>query len=140
MTAVMEAVRGDEATGERRSSPRVAVWQFHAEEVARAGLFYRELFDWRFAPVVDGLWGSVEAERQAGLDAAASITAGAPLLFPYVDVADLEATLAVVERLGGRTALPPWQADATTRLAVFTDPEGNRVGLIERRRGATVTS
>jgi uncharacterized protein len=134
MTAIMEAVRGDEAAGERRSPPRVAVWQLHAEEVARAGLFYRAVFDWRFAPVVDGLWGSVEAERQVGLDVAASITSGAPLLFPYVEVADLDVTLATVERLGGRTVLPPWQADATTRLAIFTDPEGNRVGLIERRR------
>lgn len=132
MTATLVAACGETA-GERRSPSKVLAWQIHAGDVARAGGFYREVFDWRFAPVVDGLWGSVEAHRQVGLDAAMSVASGPPLLFPYVDVADLEATLAIVERLGGRTVLPPWQADAAIRLAIFTDPEGNRVGLIERQ-------
>ena len=85
------------------------------------------------APVENGLWGSVAAQRQVGLDTAVSIVSGQPLTFPYVEVPDLEATLALVERLGGRTVLPPWQAEAAIRLALFTDPEGNRIGLIQRQ-------
>jgi predicted enzyme related to lactoylglutathione lyase len=135
VTVTIDAVRIDAAVArERRTAPRVAAWEIHAADVARAGAFYREVFAWRFAPVEHGLWGSVEAQRQVGLDAAVSVTSGPPMLFPYVEVADLEVTLAAVEREGGRTVLPPWQADAATRLALFTDPEGNRVGLIERRR------
>jgi uncharacterized protein len=135
VTAVMDGVRIDcPAAPEERTVPKVAAWEFHAADVARAGDFYREVFAWRLAPVEDGLWGSVATRQQVGLDAAVSIVSGQPLTFPYVEVADLEATLARVERLGGRTILPPWQADDATRLALFTDPEGNRIGLIQRRR------
>lgn len=142
MVAVLEAVRcavtaareTGPAAREAGPAPRPAVWELHAADVARAGAFYREVFAWRFAPVEQGLWGSVEARQQVGLDAAVSVTSGPPMLFPYVEVADLEATLAAVERQGGRVVLPPWQADAATRLALFTDPEGNRVGLLQRER------
>lgn len=135
VTVVMDGVRvGNVVVPEERIAPKVTAWEFHAEDVARAGDFYREVFAWRLAPVQNGLWGGVATCQQVGLDAAVSIVSGQPLTFPYVEVADLEATLARVERLGGRTILPPWQAEDATRLALFTDPEGNRVGLIQRRR------
>jgi hypothetical protein len=131
----MDAVRTDHlAAPEERAIPKVTAWEFHAADVARAGVFYQEVFAWRLAPVEHGLWGSVAARQQVGLDASVSIVSGPPLTFPYIEVADLEATLALVERLGGHTILPPWQAEAATRLALFTDPEGNRIGLLQRRR------
>lgn len=133
MTAVMDRVRIDDpAAPEERAIPKVTAWEFHATDVARAGVFYREVFAWHLTPVENGLWGSVAAHQQVGLDAAVSIVSGQPLTFPYVEVADLDATLALVERLGGRTILPPWQAETATRLALFTDPDGNRIGLIQR--------
>lgn len=49
----------------------------------------------------------------------------------YVSVDDLAATLAEIERLGGRTVLPPQQVPGGVTFAYFADPEGHVVGLLK---------
>ena len=46
----------------------------------------------------------------------------------YIEAEDLKATLAKVERLGGKTVMPPMKA-GPVELAMFADPEGNVIGL-----------
>lgn len=48
----------------------------------------------------------------------------------YVRVDDLDAYLSKVTDLGGEVQMPATQA-GDVRLAVFADPQGNSVGLIE---------
>ena len=49
----------------------------------------------------------------------------------YAQVDDLQAYLDKAERLGGKTVLPPTEIPDTVTLAMFTDPEGNMIGLIK---------
>jgi predicted enzyme related to lactoylglutathione lyase len=46
----------------------------------------------------------------------------------YIETEDLQGTLAKVEKLGGKTVMPPTKA-GPVELAMFADPEGNVIGL-----------
>jgi predicted enzyme related to lactoylglutathione lyase len=48
----------------------------------------------------------------------------------HARVEDLQATLDRVERLGGKTVLPPTEVPAGPKLAMFSDPAGNITGLL----------
>jgi uncharacterized protein len=50
-------------------------------------------------------------------------------LLVYVSTDDIEATLAKVESLGGKTVLAKTEIPQMGWWAVFSDPTGNRVGL-----------
>jgi len=52
----------------------------------------------------------------------------------YVQVEDLDAAVAKVERLGGKTILPPSQVPGGPKLAMFADPAGNVTGLLPGKR------
>ncbi len=48
----------------------------------------------------------------------------------YVRVGDLDPYLDQAEKLGGKRLVPPTDLPASAgRIAVFTDPDGNQVGL-----------
>jgi predicted enzyme related to lactoylglutathione lyase len=47
----------------------------------------------------------------------------------YISTDDIEATLAKVEELGGKTLLPKTEIPNMGWFAFFSDPTGNRVGL-----------
>lgn len=48
----------------------------------------------------------------------------------YAEVANLETTLAAVERRGGRAVVPPVDAPGGPRRAQVADPKGHRIGII----------
>jgi len=52
----------------------------------------------------------------------------------YAQVEDLQATLDRVERLGGKTILPPTEVPGGPKLAMFADPAGNVTGLLLGKR------
>jgi len=49
----------------------------------------------------------------------------------YITVADINATLAKAESLGGKTVVPRFSPDGNSHLALVADPEGNVLGLTE---------
>lgn len=49
----------------------------------------------------------------------------------YVGVRDLDASLRKIEQGGGRTVLAPTDVHGEAKIALFADPEGNVVGLVE---------
>ena len=49
----------------------------------------------------------------------------------YIEVDDLAAYLKKAESLGGRTITEPSDVPGGPRLAMFTDPEGHIVGLLQ---------
>ena len=91
--------------------------------------FYAKAFDWKLtdAPedyaMVDtganghGIGGGIGPSRN-----------GKSSMTFYIEAEDLKATLAKVERLGGKTVMPPMKA-GPVELAMFADPEGNVIGL-----------
>ena len=91
--------------------------------------FYSKAFDWKLtdAPqdyaMVDtganghGIGGGIGPSRD-----------GRSMVTFYIEAEDLAGTLAKVEKLGGRTVVPPTKA-GPVEIALFADPEGNVIGL-----------
>jgi uncharacterized protein len=94
--------------------------------------FYGEAFGWRMEPVIPN-YAMAYPDAEGGINGGigAAIDEGPGRVTFYVDVEDLEATLATLERLGGRCVLGPMDVPNGPRLALFADPEGHVVGLTE---------
>lgn len=54
----------------------------------------------------------------------------------YIGVEDVTATLAEIERHGGKVAAPRFEVPGVVVLGLFADPAGNRMGLVEMANGA----
>ena len=95
--------------------------------------FYTELFGWKIDSnnpmqygVVDtnGGPGGINGGVGPGYDGNARVTV-------YAKVENLQKTLARAEQLGGRTVLEPSDVPGGPKLAMFMDPTGNVVGIME---------
>lgn len=49
----------------------------------------------------------------------------------YVEVADLAAALKRAGDLGGKTLMEPHAVPGGPKIAMFADPDGNTIGLIQ---------
>jgi predicted enzyme related to lactoylglutathione lyase len=90
--------------------------------------FYAGLFDWTIAPN-----GDVTTPVSAPLPA--TIGKGMAETIVYVGVSDITATLAKVKDRGGTIRFPRFEVPGRVVLAVFNDPAGNSVGLVEMENG-----
>jgi uncharacterized protein len=112
----------------------VVHWEIGAKDAARLQKFYGDLFDWQVHadnPMGYGLVITGGREK-GGIDGGImSAPPGAPPYMAfYVEVDDLEATLARAEHMGARTLIRPMPVEGVGRIAMFQDPEGNMIGLI----------
>ncbi len=91
--------------------------------------FYSDLFDWTIDAENPMNYGIVApSEGGIGGGVAASLDGTSMVTF-YVQVDDLQATLDKVESLGGKTVMPPMDVPGGPKIAQFTDPEGNQIGI-----------
>jgi uncharacterized protein len=105
----------------------VAFFEVISPDHERAQKFYRELFGWQVAadPAMGG-YGLVDTGAGIG----PSGEPGEKGVKIYMRVDDLDAYLDRAEQLGGKRLVPPTDLPRDYgRFAVFTDPDGNRVGL-----------
>jgi len=108
----------------------------HVEVVGEDGealqTFYRDAFDWEMRPS-----GPDYAMAHPGVEGGINGGVGASLegsqghVTFYVEVGDLEATLGEIEGLGGSRVVETMDVPDGPRIAMFADPEGHVVGLIE---------
>ncbi|HEX9964882.1 MAG TPA: VOC family protein [Allosphingosinicella sp.] len=126
------AVSGDPRGGNRHPA---VMFEIVAKNQAKATAFYSKVFGWRYATGTGGfsyvhfpagspplLGGIGQAQPgKPGFEARSSF---------YLLVDSLETTLARAVKAGATTLMPPTAVDGY-RFAMFTDPEGNAVGLIE---------
>ncbi|HUO80023.1 MAG TPA: VOC family protein [Steroidobacteraceae bacterium] len=91
-----------------------------------AGLpgFYGEVFGWP----ADA--GSVPASATGGLCGALREDPAEKVL--YLGVADIDAALGRIEAAGGVVVLPRTVVPGVRAYALFLDPAGNRLGLVEQ--------
>jgi uncharacterized protein len=110
----------------------VVHWEINAKEAKKLSRFYAQLFEWQLDES-DPSQTFVDTESELGIDGSVSQTEpGDPVgLTFYVHVSDIEAALAKVQKLGGRVAMEPVETDDGVILAVFEDPEGNQIGLVQ---------
>jgi predicted enzyme related to lactoylglutathione lyase len=109
--------------------------EFSAKDPGEAGNFYADLFGWKVSimeemnyvtyQINDELGGGFLDVNQEGFESGDII--------PYVSTPDIEASLAKVEKLGGKTLQAKTEIPGTGWFAFFADPTGNRVGLFTGR-------
>lgn len=92
--------------------------------------FYGGLFGWKIDTDNPMNYGMVETGGEGGIPG--GIFAGGEdveYVSFYVDVPDLEASLKQAEKLGAKVVQPPTPIPSGPTIAMFTDPEGHRIGL-----------
>jgi predicted enzyme related to lactoylglutathione lyase len=99
-------------------------------ELPKQATFYREVFGWEIGP--GGTFSVPATTPMQGVlrveDPKENPTAERVI---YLGVPDINATLAAVAAHGGKTVLPRLEVPNVAVLALFTDPAGNRMGLVE---------
>lgn len=112
----------------------VAFFEIISPDAARARSFYTKLFGWA-ADANPAFGGYTLVDTKAGGDAigggiGAADKPGETGVKIYMRVDDLEACLERAGKLGGTTVVPPHDLPGDAgRTAIFTDPDGNQVGL-----------
>ena len=92
--------------------------------------FYAGLFEWTIA-------ASGEVTTTVSSPLPATIGKGMAETIVYVGVDDITATLAKVTARGGTIRFPRFEVPGRVVLAVFNDPAGNSIGLVEMENGKT---
>ncbi|HLV81173.1 MAG TPA: VOC family protein [Chthonomonadaceae bacterium] len=118
--------------------PHVCHWEIAARDAAALQSFYRKLFDWEIDANNPMQYGMARTGGQTGNGIDGGIYPAcedtpAYVSF-YVFVEDLQAYLDRAASLGGKTLVPPTPLpDGDGHIAMFADPEGNRIGLYSER-------
>lgn len=97
--------------------------------------FYGAAFGWQMRPLPGGDdYVRVETGAGTGIDGEIGVAdSGTAHLTVYVTVDDVDATVDRVQALGGRCVTAPADIPGGPRFARIADPEGNVVGLVQRR-------
>jgi uncharacterized protein len=114
----------------------VVHFEILGKDGARLQSFYSETFGWKIDSSNPANYGIVDTDSgDRGIPGGVSAAEQGPgwITF-YVEVDDLEATLERIQQSGGKTLAGPMQVPGGPRLAIFADPEGHTVGLVD---GAT---
>ncbi len=96
--------------------------------------FYASLFGWKIDSNNPMNYGMVEpgiGGPEEGVGGGIS-QSNDPLLMIYVQVLDLNETLAKAESMGGKTVMQPMDIPDGPTIAAFQDPEGNTMGLVKQ--------
>ena len=93
--------------------------------------FYTEAFGWKIDTNNPGGYGMVRNDGDKLTGGIGDAPEGMPggVTF-YIHTEDPKATLARIEKLGGRVLMPLTQVAPETTIALFADPEGHVVGLM----------
>lgn len=117
--------------------------ELYTPDVPAAAAFYAAVLGWESSqvPYPDG-GGSYTVVRTSGggeessfgglvpLDAVPVRAVVGPHWLPYIEVEDCDATVAEVERLGGKLTLAPLEMEGVGRFANVTDPCGAPFAVI----------
>lgn len=113
----------------------VTHFEINAQDAPATQKFYRDLFGWGIDANNPDNYGMIDT-RSKGTGINGGIRAsqqGRSWVTFYVQCDDPAATLAKVERLGGRRVMEPMKSMNVT-YALFADPEGNVIGLAKMDR------
>jgi uncharacterized protein len=99
--------------------------------------YYGELFDWKIDASNEYGYGIVAREdnlSEDGIGIGGGISSG-PEGYPghvtvYIQVPDVEASLAKAEQLGGTRMMGPEEVMPGLTIGLFTDPEGHTMGVM----------
>jgi predicted enzyme related to lactoylglutathione lyase len=110
----------------------VVHFEISGKDGAALGAYYEKLFGWK-PKAVPGMpyWMVERPEDGTGIGGGiASSQDGSPLATFYVQVDDPQAALDQAVALGGSVRMPVMSIPGMVTIALFSDPEGNVIGLV----------
>jgi len=112
----------------------IVFFDIAAPELANQAQFYKDIFGWQVGP--DGRISVPAASPLPGLLRVEPPSQG-PLTerVIYLGVPNINATLAKITARGGAVVFPRTEVPGVVVVALFTDPAGNRMGLVEMDGG-----
>jgi uncharacterized protein len=115
----------------------VVHFEIMGQDGAKLRSFYGELFDWRMDADNPFDYGSVGREDNLNADGVGigggvgGLEGQPPHVTFYVEVPDVETSLAQAEELGGKRLMGPETIMEGVEIGLFHDPEGNMIGVIK---------
>jgi predicted enzyme related to lactoylglutathione lyase len=111
----------------------VTWFEIVTKDAVQSKKFYSELFGWSINDENPMHYAMVATGSTSGIQG--GLPVGKPDLpikgvMIYVEVDDPAAALKKAEKLGGKTALPPFSIPNGPTIAVLVDRDGNHVGLV----------
>jgi len=97
-------------------------------DITSARAFYEAAFGWEMTAFGPTYAATLSGDTDVGLQADAAEATKAPL--PVIEVEEIEAALAAVERAGGRIVKPVFAFPGGRRFH-FLDPSGNEVAAVQ---------
>ena len=107
------------------------VWfEVTGTEGAKLRSFYGDLFGWSYDVHEEMDYGMVAADQGRGIPGGVGKGAAQRVTF-YVSTPSIDGALEQAKGLGGKVLMPRTELPGGTVLGMFSDPEGNAVGLVE---------
>jgi uncharacterized protein len=110
----------------------VVHWEVLGKDGRNLQHFYGKLFDWQIDANNPMNYGMTKTGGEGGINGGIGASSdGKPFVGIYVQVPDLQAALDKAGTLGGKTVMPIMAVPGGPTIAMFSDPEGNVVGLVQ---------
>jgi predicted enzyme related to lactoylglutathione lyase len=125
-----------EGTGDFKEVPNTWCWnELYTEDPARSVAFYQAIGDFTEEKMDMGPAGTYHVLSAGGKGRAGIMKSPMPGIqqnwMPYVHVANADAVVAKATKLGASIKLPANDVPNVGRLAVFTDPLGAPLGILQ---------
>jgi len=109
----------------------VVHFEIGCRDRAKTAAFYSALFDWS----IQEQGPASNIDTGSGISGHITALGHEPQHYTifYVEVADVKAHLGKAESLGAKTLVPPITIPGVGIFAWFSDPEGNTIGLLQKK-------
>ena len=113
------------------SGPQMVHWEIQSQSPEKLHGFYADVFGWNVDASNPMKYGLVASGGKGGINGGigGSEQPGSRVLV-YANVPSIDATLSKIESAGGRGIMPRTDIGMVI-MAIYMDPEGNVMGLIE---------
>jgi uncharacterized protein len=110
----------------------VVHWEIQSQQPEKLHEFYAEAFGWKIDASNPMKYGMVSSGGRSGIDGGIGGSEQVPgsRVVVYAQVPSIVRSLKRIESLGGKTLMPRTDIGMVI-FALYSDPEGNTMGLIE---------
>ena len=110
----------------------VVHFEIYGKDEKKLQGFYSKLFDWKVDANNPVNYGLVDTDGGRGINGGiAKAQPGTPGVTIYIEVEDLQAYLDKAVSMGSKVLVPATEIPGMVTYALFSDPEGNAVGLVK---------
>ena len=119
------------AAPKKAPRPQVVHWEIQSQSPDKLHSFYADVFGWEVNTDNPMRYGMVDSGGQDGINGGIGGSAhpGSRVLV-YANVPSIDESLAKIEELGGKTLMPRTDVGMVV-MALYEDPEGNVMGILE---------